>query len=79
MKFVELRNDLVVRLDAITFIQKVDEFDLKVGVEGGVIHDVTFPYSTLLSLLEMGDTSERDVLNKINESVRSLPIQVFAG
>jgi hypothetical protein len=79
MKFIELTSGTRVRLDAIVAIERLSDFDVAVSLNTGRVFEVTFPYLTLVDLLEMGSDGEKELLGKINESVRSLPIQVFAG
>jgi hypothetical protein len=79
MKFIELTSGTRVRLDAIVAIERLSDFDVAVSLNTGRVFEVTFPYLTLVDLLEMSDEGEKELLGKINESVRSLPIQVFAG
>lgn len=53
MEFIEIRDGLSIRKSSVDSIELQEDGSARVFLNSGVIHESTFPYITLLQLIEV--------------------------
>lgn len=79
MEFIELQEGISVNKKSIDAIERIEDGGTRVYMRSGSVHESTFPYFTLLKLIEITIDKEPEQRNNGIMNTEGEHAQFFAG